>query len=61
MFIKYRQRKREDILSAILEIIKKFKNISILINSPEIINVFSNQLKTHAFLKKKTFLFQIFV
>ena len=61
MFIKYRQRKREDILSAILEIIKKFKNISILINSPEIINVFSNQLKTHAFQKKKTFLFQIFV
>jgi len=61
MFIKYRQRKRDDILSAILEIIKKFKNISILINSPEIINGFSNQLKTQAFLKKKTFLFQIFV
>ena len=35
--------------------LKKFKNNSILINTPEIINTFTNQLKTHAFLKKNNF------
>ena len=45
----------EDEIIFFSENLKKFKNTSILINSPEIINTFSNQLKTHAFLKKKKF------
>tara|TARA_B110000027_G_C16075181_1_gene281018 strand:+ start:352 stop:1275 length:924 start_codon:yes stop_codon:yes gene_type:complete len=45
----------EDEIIFFSENLNKFKNTSILINSPEIINTFSNQLKTHAFLKKKNF------